>query len=201
MWAIEDLLRKAGEVGASDIHLTVMSPPVFRIDGELKALGTEVLGHEHIAGFINALANERQLKSFEEKGDLDFSYSISGLGRYRINAFRQRGSAGLVIRLVPFVVKTPEELGLPPAVVDFAGLHRGLVLVTGPTGSGKSTTLASLINLINNTRSAHIITVEDPIEYLHQHRKCLVNQREIGQDTRSFAEALRSALRQDPDVI
>ncbi|NLI91858.1 MAG: type IV pilus twitching motility protein PilT [Peptococcaceae bacterium] len=201
MWTIEELLKKAGEAGASDIHLTVTSPPVFRLDGELKALGTEILTHEQISAFIKTLANENQLRFFEERGELDFSYGIPGLGRYRINAFRQRGSAGLVIRLVPFIVKTPEELGLPQSIVNFATLHRGLVLVTGPTGSGKSTTLASLINMINNTRSAHIITVEDPIEYLHQHRKCLVNQREIGQDTQSFANALRAALRQDPDVI
>lgn len=201
MLPIEELLKMAGEVGASDLHFSVKSPPVFRIDGELKALGAEILTNEHIDSFINVLTNPSQKRLFEDKGELDFSYGIAGLGRYRVNVFRQRGSSGIVIRLVPFMVNSPEELGIPPAIVNFASLHRGLVLVTGPTGSGKSTTLASLINLINNTRSGHIITVEDPIEYLHQHRKCLVNQREVGQDTQSFSNALRAALRQDPDVI
>ncbi|HHV63643.1 MAG TPA: type IV pilus twitching motility protein PilT [Peptococcaceae bacterium] len=201
MVLLEELLKKAGEVGASDVHLTVSSPPVFRIDGEMKALGTETLTKEHLAAFLNVLTNNKQQRVFEEKGELDFSYGIAGLGRYRVNIFRQRGSIGIVMRLIPFHIRSPEELGLPAAVTNFTTLHRGLVLVTGPTGSGKSTTLASLINLINNTRSGHIITIEDPIEYLHQHRKCLVNQREVGQDTESFASALRAALRQDPDII
>jgi len=201
MWIIDELLKKAGEVGASDIHLTVKSPPVFRINGELKALGTEVLTAGNLEAFLQHLTSETQRSLFEEKGELDFSYGIAGVGRFRINIFRQRGNLGLAVRLVPFTVKDPQELGLPSAVVELSTLHRGLVLVTGPTGSGKSTTLASLINLINNTRSAHIVTVEDPIEHLHLHRKCLVNQREVGQDTQSFASALRSALRQDPDVI
>jgi len=201
MWKIEELLKKAGEVGASDVHLTTSSPVVFRIDGDLKAVGTELLTREHLDSFITQVTNKYQQEVFAENGELDFSYGISKLGRYRFNAFKQRGSSALVIRLIPYSIKTPQELGIPAAVVNFASLHRGLVLVTGPTGSGKSTTLASLINLINNTRSGHIITVEDPIEYLHQHKKCLVNQREVGQDTKSFSNALRAALRQDPDVI
>ncbi len=201
MLTIEDLLKKAGEEKASDIHLSVTSPPVFRLDGELKALESEVLTSEIIWGYIEKLTNKEQKEIFKEKGELDFSYGIAGLGRYRINAFRQRGSYGMVVRLVPVLTVSPEELGIPQAIINFTSLHRGIVLVTGPAGSGKSTTLASLINLINHTRSGHIITVEDPIEYLHQHRKCLVNQREVGQDTQSFAIALRAALRQDPDVI
>lgn len=201
MLPLEELVRKAGEAGASDIHLAARSVPVFRIDGELKALGAEVLTNEVIDAYIQEATNETQLKKFRDNGELDFSYGIPGLGRYRVNIFRQRGSSGMVLRLIPFVIKSPEELGLPPAVVNFASLHRGLVLVTGPTGSGKSTTLASLINLINHNRSGHIITIEDPIEYLYAHRKCLINQREIGQDTKSYANALRAALRQDPDII
>lgn len=200
MLTIEELLRKAGEVGASDIHLSIASPPVFRIDGELKALGAELLTNELIDSYIRELTNSNQYHLFQDVGDLDFSHGIAGLGRYRINLFRQRGSSGIVIRLVPSL-KSPEELGLPPAVMNFANLQRGLVLVTGPTGSGKSTTLAAIINQINNSRSGHIITVEDPIEFLHPHRKSLVSQREIGQDTQSFANALRAALRQDPDVL
>jgi twitching motility protein PilT len=201
MLTLEELLKKADEIKASDIHLTVSSPPVFRIDGELKALGSELLTNEHLDIIIDQLTTPSQQRLFQERGELDFSYSIASLGRYRVNVFRQRESLGIVIRLIPFNIKSPEELGLPPAIVNFAKLNRGLVLVTGPTGSGKSTTLASLINLINNSRSGHIITVEDPIEFLHQHRKCLVNQREIGKDTQSFGNALRAALRQDPDVI
>ena len=201
MWAIEELFKKARELKASDIHLTVDSPPVFRIDGDLKTLGTEVLSNEIITGYIESLANQEQKRLWEERGELDFSYCLGSLGRYRVNAFKQRGSSSLVIRIIPYAVLTPEELGLPQAIVKFASLLKGLVVVTGPSGSGKSTTLASLLNLINHTRSGHIITLEDPIEYWHQHCKCLVTQREVGRDTRSFATALRAVLRQDPDVI
>jgi len=201
MQSLEELLKKAGNFGASDIHLTVASPPVFRIDGELKAFGNEFLNKEHIQSYINKILTDEQYKTFSEQGDLDLSFGLPGLGRYRINAFFQGKNPGLVIRIIPLVIKTPEELEFPSAIVNFASLHRGLILVTGPTGSGKSTTLASLINLINHNRSAHIITIEDPIEFLHSHKKCLVNQRELGQDTQSFSNALRAALRQDPDII
>ncbi|KUO58796.1 MAG: type IV pili twitching motility protein PilT [Gracilibacter sp. BRH_c7a] len=201
MQSLEELLKKAGNFGASDIHLTVASPPVFRIDGELKAFGNEFLNKEHIQSYINKILTDEQYKTFSEQGDLDLSFGLPGLGRYRINAFFQGKNPGLVIRIIPLVIKTPEELEFPSAIVNFASLHRGLILVTGPTGSGKSTTLASLINLINNNRSAHIITIEDPVEFVHSHRKCLVNQRELGQDTQSFSNALRAALRQDPDII
>lgn len=201
MWTIEELLKKAGNVGASDIHLTVTSPPVFRVDGGLKAVGNEILSKEDIEFYISKVLSEQQQRTFANNGEIDLSLSLPGLGRYRINVFRQRDNPAMVIRIIPLVIKTPEELGLPSAIVKFASLNSGLVLVTGPTGSGKSTTLASLINLINHTRSAHIITIEDPIEFLHNHRRCLVNQRELGQDTQSFSNALRAALRQDPDII
>lgn len=201
MVTIDDLLKMAAENRASDIHLTVESPPVMRIDGALKRIGEGVLSREDIENLVQKLMNEFQAREFSEKGELDFSYSLSGVGRFRVNAFRQRGSVGVVIRLIPFLIPTPEQLGLPAPCVELAKLHKGLVLVTGPTGSGKSTTLASLVDYINRTRSAHVVTVEDPIEYLHKHRMSLVNQREIGNDTLSFANALRSVLRQDPDVI
>lgn len=145
--------------------------------------------------------NEQQAQRFAEQGELDFSYSLSGVGRFRVNVFRQRGSVAIVIRIVSFIIPTPESLGLPPVCFELAKLEKGLVLVTGPTGSGKSTTLASMIDYINQTRSKHIVTIEDPIEYLHHHRLSLVNQREIGNDTLSFAHALRAVLQQDPDVI
>ncbi|MGI5901947.1 MAG: type IV pilus twitching motility protein PilT [Desulfitobacteriia bacterium] len=201
MWKIKDLLQKASKERASDIHLTINSPPVFRVDGALQALPGEILTNAVILSFIEELTTDEQKKSFEKKGELDFSYSLSNIGRYRINIFRQRGSYGLAIRLIPLTAPSPSELGIPQAVVNLATLNRGLVLITGPAGSGKSTTLASLLNLINQTRSGHIITIEDPIEYLHKHGKCLINQREVGQDTHSFANALRAALRQDPDII
>lgn len=201
MLEVEQLLSLAAEHRASDIHLSVESPPVFRIDGTLVPLGVEKLSRSELEAFIYAMMNPEQAKRFADLGELDFSYSIPGVGRYRLNAFRQRGSVGAVIRLIPFNSPTPEALGLPPVVVELARLHKGLVLVTGPTGSGKSTTLASLIDYINRTRACHIVTIEDPIEYLHRHQKSLVNQREVGNDTLSFANALRAVLRQDPDVI
>lgn len=201
MVTIENLLELAAQRRASDIHLTVESPPVMRIDGALTRIGEELLSREDIEVLAQSIMNESQREKFAGLGELDFSYSLPGVGRFRVNAFRQRGSVGIVIRLIPFQVPAPEQLGLPPACVELANLHKGLVLVTGPTGSGKSTTLASLVDYINRTRSSHIVTVEDPIEYLHKHRMSLVNQREIGNDTMSFFNALRAVLRQDPDVI
>lgn len=201
MLTLENLLRLAGERKASDIHLAVDSPPVLRINGTLTPLEEERLTPMDMDNLLRSLTNEEQAAHFAKTGELDFSYSLSGVGRYRLNAFRQRGSVGLVIRLIPFAIPTPEALGLPPVSIELARLHKGLVLVTGPTGSGKSTTLAALIDYINQNRSSHIVTVEDPIEYLHMHKKSLVNQREVGTDTHSFANALRAVLRQDPDVI
>lgn len=201
MFSLEELLHLAGEQKASDIHLTVESPPVLRINGSLVQLQMDKLSRADLETFAVSLMNDLQAKRFAESGELDFSYSLPGAGRYRVNAFRQRGSIGVVIRLIPFVIPSPESLGLPPVSIELAQLHKGLVLVTGPTGSGKSTTLASLVDYINRTRACHIVTIEDPIEYLHQHNESLVNQREVGNDTQSFTNALRAVLRQDPDVI
>ncbi|AFM42261.1 pilus retraction protein PilT [Desulfosporosinus acidiphilus SJ4] len=201
MLLLEELCQVAAEKRASDIHLTAESPPVLRVDGSLMPLGTDKLSSLDLETFTYSLMNETQRKRFLELGELDFSYSLPRVGRYRVNAYRQRGSIGFVIRLIPYVIPTPESLGLPEVSLDLARLTKGLVLVTGPTGSGKSTTLASLIDYINRTRSCHIMTIEDPIEYLHKHQLSLVNQREIGCDTNSFSLALRSVLRQDPDVI
>lgn len=201
MITIDLLFQLAVEHKASDIHLAVESPPVLRIDGVLTRIGEEKLSCQELDQFAHFLMNENQAQRFLEQGELDFSYSLPGVGRFRVNVFRQRGSVAIVIRIIPFTVPTPESLGLPPVCIELAKLEKGLVLVTGPTGSGKSTTLASMIDYINRTRSAHIVTIEDPIEYLHQHRLSLVNQREIGNDTLSFANALRAVLRQDPDVI
>ena len=201
MLTLKELLILAGEKKSSDIHLTIDSPPVLRIDGSMVQLQEDKLSPADIESFALSLMNERQAKRFTECGELDLSYSLTGIGRYRVNAFRQRGAIGVVIRLIPFVIPSPESLGLPPISLELTRLQKGLVLVTGPTGSGKSTTLASLVNHINRTRSCHIVTIEDPIEYLHHHNLSLVNQREVGNDTQSFTNALRAVLRQDPDVI
>ncbi|HEY8909721.1 MAG TPA: type IV pilus twitching motility protein PilT [Desulfosporosinus sp.] len=201
MLSLDELLHLAGDQMASDIHLTVESPPVLRIDGSLVQLKMEKLIKADLETFAHSLMNEQQAKRFAEFGELDISYSLPGVGRYRVNAFRQRGSIGVVIRLIPFIIPSPESLGLPPVSIELAKLNKGLVLVTGPTGSGKSTTLASLVDYINRTRACHIVTIEDPIEYLHRHKLSLVNQREVGNDTQSFTNALRAVLRQDPDVI
>ncbi|WP_425807647.1 type IV pilus twitching motility protein PilT [Desulfitobacterium sp. Sab5] len=201
MISIEPILQLAAERKASDIHLAVESPPILRINGVLTRIGEDKLSGQDLEQLAHSLMNEHQAKRFEEQGELDFSYSLPGVGRFRVNTFRQRGSVAIVIRIIPFRIPTPESLGLPPVCVELAKLEKGLVLVTGPTGSGKSTTLASMIDYINQTRSKHIVTIEDPIEYLHKHRLSLVNQREIGNDTLSFANALRAVLRQDPDVI
>lgn len=201
MVSLKELLQFARNQKASDIHLSVESPPVLRIDGSLVQLKGDKISQKDMEIYSNFLMDDQQTKRFAEFGELDLSYSLPGVGRYRVNAFRQRGSIGLVIRLIPSVIPSPEKLGLPPVSIEFARLHKGLVLVTGPTGSGKSTTLASLIDHINQTRTCHIVTLEDPIEYLHRHKLSIVNQREVGNDTQSFSNALRAVLRQDPDVI
>ncbi|NMA69978.1 MAG: type IV pilus twitching motility protein PilT [Desulfitobacterium sp.] len=198
---IRELLIKASELGASDIHLTVGVPPVFRINGVLTKTSEVILKPQILQQMAQEIMDTTRYAQFLENGEMDFSYSLPGVGRFRVNAFQQRGTVGLVIRLIPFRVPTPEELNLPNVCIELANLTKGLVLVTGPTGSGKSTTLAALIDYINRTRSAHIVTVEDPIEYIHNHQLSIVNQREVGSDTNSFANALRAALRQDPDVI
>nr|WP_035487223.1 type IV pilus twitching motility protein PilT [Alicyclobacillus contaminans] len=201
MWVnINELLIRAQEMRASDLHVSVNSPPVYRIDGELIKDG-DVLTPADLEGMARTMLTERQWETFQDAGEIDFSYSIHGVGRYRVNVYRQRGCVSIAARTVPNAIPSCDELGLPKAIRAFTEKPHGLVLVTGPTGSGKSTTLAALIDLINQTQRKHIITLEDPIEYLHKHRMSVVDQREIGLDTKGFAPALRAALRQDPDVI
>ena len=187
---------------ASDLHLTAGAPPMIRIRGRLTPVeGFPKLTPTDTREIVYSILSEGQRQKFETNWQIDFAYQIPGTARFRVNAYMQRGAVGAALRLIPFEVVPLEALGLPPAVREFADRPRGLVLVTGPTGSGKSTTLASLIDIINTTREEHIMTVEDPIEFLHQHKKCIVNQRELGSDTQSFGDALKAALRQDPDVI
>ena len=188
--------------GGSDLHLTAGLPPTMRVNGELGPMeGHPKLTPAELQRAVYGMLTQRQREQFENELELDLSHSIAGLARFRVNVFRQRDAIGCVIRVIPFGVKRFEELGLPPQVANFAYLPRGFVLVTGPTGSGKSTTLASLIDIINRERACHIMTLEDPIEFLHEHKKSVVNQRELGSDTHGFAQALKHVLRQDPDVI
>lgn len=195
-------LRIMLRTGASDLHLTTGAPPMVRLDGELAALPDfAVLKSDSLQRSLYAMLTQRQREQFEEDLELDFSHALVGEARFRVNIYRQRDSLGAAFRMIPYEIKLLEALGIPQAVSAFAALPRGLVLVTGPTGSGKSTTLASLVDLANRSRSAHIMTVEDPIEFLHRHKRSLVNQREIGTDTHSFGAALRHVLRQDPDII
>lgn len=198
---MENLLREAVTRQASDLHITVGVPPVFRINGSLVQSGYQTLTAQDTDNMLKAISNSEQQEKFYKIGELDFSFAIHGLSRFRINAFRQRGSTAIAARVVTERVPTLEQLGHPQVLTTLARKPRGLVLVTGPTGSGKSTTLAAMLDLINNERSSHIITLEDPIEYLHHHKKSIINQREINTDTQSFANALRAALREDPDVI
>ena len=201
MPTIEEILRAAKEAGASDVHLTVGIPPKMRVNGNLITMDyPRMLPADTLEVLVNIMT-EVQRERFEERGEYDMSFSIPNCGRYRVNAYKQRGSVALAFRLVGTVVPSPEELGVPESVVELYQRKRGLVLVTGPTGSGKSTTLAAIIDKINNNRDAHVITLEDPIEYLHQHKMSMVNQREIGIDSNNYANALRAALREDPDVI
>ncbi len=188
--------------GASDLHLTTGAPPMVRLDGQLAALpGFEPLKPESLQRSIYSMLSQKQREKFEEDLELDFSHALVGQARFRVNVYRQRDSVGAAFRIIPYEIKSLESLGIPPAVSSFAHLPRGLVLVTGPTGSGKSTTLAALVDLANRSRSSHIMTVEDPIEFLHRHKRSLVNQREVGADTHGFQQALRHVLRQDPDII
>ncbi|MBN2177008.1 MAG: type IV pilus twitching motility protein PilT [Demequinaceae bacterium] len=195
-------LRKMLALGGSDLHVTVGAPPMARIDGALLPLeGFDVLKPDVIQRVMFSILSQRQRENFEEHLELDFAYQLVGEARFRVNIYQQRDSVGGAFRVIPYEIRTLETLGIPPVVGNFAGLPRGLLLVTGPTGSGKSTTLASIIDLANRSRSDHIMTVEDPIEFLHRHKKCIVNQREVGADTHSFANALKHVLRQDPDII
>ena len=199
--SIDEMLKAANERGASDLHITVGVPPKIRIDGELIDIADERIMPADAENLIMPIIPDHARKQLVEMGESDFSYAIAGVGRYRVNAFRQRGSYACVIRIVGTRIPSPQELGLPESVVDLTELKRGLVIVTGPTGSGKSTTLASLVDVINSTQNVNVITLEDPIEYLHRHNKAIVNQREIGVDSFSYTSALRAALREDPDVI
>lgn len=201
MPSMEELLRLMVEVGASDLHITVGVPPVLRIDGRITRTDFDVLRSEDTKRLVYEILTENQIERFEREKELDFSFELEGISRYRVNVFWQRGNVASVIRAIPTKIRTIDELMLPKAVYDLCNLRRGLVLVTGITGSGKSTTLAAMIDYINSTRAEHIITIEDPIEFVHQHKKSIVNQREVYEDTRSFAEALKRALREDPDVI
>jgi twitching motility protein PilT len=197
-----DVLLEVIDRRASDLHLAAGAPPTVRIRGRLVPMdGFPVLTPNDTREIVYSILSEGQRQKFENNWQLDFAYQIPGRGRFRVNAYFQRSAVGAAFRLIPFDVVPLETLGLPPVVAEFANKPRGLVLVTGPTGSGKSTTLASLIDVINESREEHIMTVEDPIEFLHHHKKCIVNQRELGSDAVSFGEALKAALRQDPDVI
>src|SRR5262245_18080165 len=186
---------------ASDLHLTAGVPPEFRVDGVLVPAEGEALTPEMTAQLSYSVMSDEQRKRFETTKELDFSFGIKNLARFRANVFLQRGVVSMAVRQIPNEIMPMETLGLPDVVKDFVGRHKGLVLVTGPTGSGKSTTLASMLDRINGSRQAHIMTIEDPIEYIHHHKKCIVNQREVGADTESFPKALKYVLRQDPDVI
>jgi twitching motility protein PilT len=199
---LDEILKVALKGGASDIHLKSGLPPMFRVDGALVPLKNgERLLPEEMVKIAQSIMNEVQRARFEEKRECDLAYGIAGLGRFRVNVFQQRGTVGIVFRVIPFGVKTMEQLHLPKVIEKIAMEHRGLILVTGTTGSGKSTTLASMIDYINTNRTCHIMTIEDPIEFLIRDRRSIVNQREIGVDTQTFSNALRAALRQDPDVI
>ena len=200
--SIDDLLEQMVGMGASDLHVTVGSPPAFRVRGEIqRADGYETFTADDTRSLLYRVLTSEQQKQFELKRQLDFAYALPGHARFRVNVYYQRESVGAAFRLIPQEIKTLEELGLPAELHLLAEKPRGLVLVTGPTGSGKSTTLAAIIDEINRNRSEHILTVEDPIEFVHRHKRCIVNQREIGPDATSFADALKAALRQDPDVI
>lgn len=201
MLEADQILRAAHGHGASDVHLTAHSPVMLRINGELRQAGQGKLAPEDTQALARQLMEEPQYTQFLDSGDADFAYSIEGLCRFRVNAYRQRGAVGLTIRLIPSAIPSLEHLGMPLIVQEFASKPQGLVLVTGPTGSGKSTTLAAMIDYINRTRREHIVTLEDPIEFQHAHNKSIINQREVGIDTSSFGRGLRAALRQDPDVV
>ena len=202
---IDSALHYVVEREGSDLHLKVASPPIARIDGDLRPVeGIGPLEPVDTEGALRHLlekADKRLWREFEEEGEVDLAYSIPGLSRFRVNAFRQRGSVSIACRAIPFQIRTVDDLELPQVIRTLAGEQRGIVLLTGTTGSGKSTTLAAMIDQINSTRATHIVTLEDPIEYLHRDKLSIINQREVGSDTESFARAMRRVLRQDPDVI
>ena len=203
MFDVDAALRRLIEAEGSDLHLTVPSPPLMRLHGDLVAMDghPELTGADTHAVLEHLLADPAKREEFEAEGEADFSYALEDCGRFRINAFRQRGSVALVCRAIPYEITAIDELGLPPVITTLAEEERGIVLVTGTTGSGKSTTLAAMIDHVNRTRAKHVVTIEDPIEFLHSNKRSVINQREVGPDTASFKRALRRVLRQDPDVI
>ena len=201
MAKIDAFFKLMHESNASDLHLTAGQPPALRIHGSIERVKYKVLTSDELRSILYEITSEEKIKLFEETGDVDFAYEIPGLSRYRANYFMQKNGIGAVFREIPSTIMTAEQLGLPSVVSKLASLPRGLVLVTGPTGSGKSTTLAAIIDVANRERADHIITIEDPIEFVHQSRKCIVNHREVGLHTRTFSAALRGALREDPDII
>lgn len=201
MAKIDELFKMMVSKGASDLHLSAGCKPLLRLDGDIVQTDEAELSNEDCQNLIFEILNEKQKRLFIENWELDCSYSLENVGRFRVNVFMQRKGMGAVMRIIPTKIKTAEELGLPPEVMEVIKCHKGLICVTGPTGSGKSTTLAALIDYINRNESAHILTIEDPIEFVHQNQKSLVNQREVGGHTKSFSNALKAALREDPDII
>lgn len=198
---ITELLSFTVQQGASDLHISAGMPPIIRVDGEVRRIKLPSLDHKAVHTLVYDIMNDKQRKEYEENFETDFSFEVPGLARFRVNAFNQNRGAGAVFRTIPSKVLTLDDLGMGKIFKELSEKPRGLVLVTGPTGSGKSTTLAAMIDYINDTRADHILTIEDPIEFVHESKKCLVNQREVHRDTHSFANALRSALREDPDII
>jgi twitching motility protein PilT len=198
---ITELLAFSAKQGASDLHLSAGLPPMIRVDGDVRRINLPPMEHKEVHALIYDIMNDKQRKDFEEFLETDFSFEVPGVARFRVNAFNQNRGAGAVFRTIPSKVLTMEDLGMGQVFKDIAAVPRGLVLVTGPTGSGKSTTLAAMVDFINDNRYDHILTIEDPIEFVHESKKCLVNQREVHRDTLGFNEALRSALREDPDII
>jgi twitching motility protein PilT len=201
MAKIDAFFKLMHDHGASDLHLASGQPPALRLRGEIERIKYKVLDNDELRAMLYEIASEEKVKVFEETGDVDFGYEIPGMARYRANFFMQKNGVGAVFREIPSTIMTAEQLGLPPVIPKLAGLPRGLVLVTGPTGSGKSTTLAAIVDVANRTRKDHIITIEDPIEFVHQSQGCIVNHREVGLHTQTFSAALRGALREDPDII
>lgn len=201
MAAIDELFKVMVEQGASDLHLTSGAPPYLRLHGNMVPMNYRDLSNQDVQGLVFEVLSEKQKKAFIEKWELDLAYTVPSVGRFRCNVFMQRKGLAAVFRVIPEKIKTPQELNLPPQLLDLIDCDKGLILVTGPTGSGKSTTLASLIHHINMTKDAHILTVEDPIEFVHSNIKSVINQREVGTHTKSFANALKSALREDPDIM
>ncbi|MCW8825926.1 MAG: ATPase, T2SS/T4P/T4SS family, partial [Gammaproteobacteria bacterium] len=198
---ITELLAFSTKQGASDLHLSAELPPMIRVDGDIRRINLPPMDHSEVHGLIYDIMNDKQRKDFEEDLECDFSFEIKGLARFRVNAFNHNRGAGAVFRTIPSKILTLEDLNCPPSFKAIAEYPRGIVLVTGPTGSGKSTTLAAMVDHKNKNEYGHILTIEDPIEFVHESQKCLMNQREVHRDTHGFSAALRSALREDPDVI